>query len=302
VVDATGRRSAVDRWLVDASLPSAETADDETGIVYYSRWYRLRSGFDLEGTSIPMDILSLRAILTPADDRFVSLAFSVAVDDDALKALRRIPAFQAVAQELPRIGEWVHPDRATPVTDVLFMGNLRNRHRRLRDAENEPIAGIVAIGDAATVTNPVFGRGVALGLAHAASLARALEEATAPVEAAEQLDSYSEESMRRWWEESRNEDHLRRLWMRAARGDELAENDEELLTTDEAKAHRALPIAMTRDPTVFRLLVRNLTSLDPPERLHGPEVTRRALALVSADELTASPINRDDLLSLVGTS
>lgn len=299
VVDATGRRAVSDRWLVDVGLPAGQAVRSETGIVYYSRWYRLRPDVDLQGNIIPMDLLSLRAMLMPADDGFASLAISAAVDDDALKALRRVSAFQAVAQAIPLIGEWVRPDKATPITDVLFMGNLQNRYRTLTDGTNDPIVGIVAIGDASTTTNPVFGRGVALGLTHAAALATVLDEADGLDDVAARFSRYTEATMRPWWEDSARQDNFRQLWLRAARGEDLAANEAELLATDDAKAHRALPIAMTRDPTIFRLFVRNLTSLDPPSRLHTTEITLRALDLVSQDELTSTPISRDELLSLL---
>jgi 2-polyprenyl-6-methoxyphenol hydroxylase-like FAD-dependent oxidoreductase len=302
VVDATGRRSVSERWLAEVGLPAGQTVRTQSGIVYYSRWYRLRHGVDFPGNVIRTDLLSLRAMLTPADDGFASLAISAAVDDDALKPLRRVPAFQAVAQELPLIGEWVRPERATPVTDVLFMGNLENRYRTLIDAAHEPILGIVAIGDASTVTNPVFGRGVALGVTHAATLVRVLDETDVLAELAERFCRSTEETMRPWWEESVREDDLRQLWLRAARGDELAASEEQFLATDEAMVHRALPIAMMRDPAIFRLVIRNLTSLDPPDRLHAREVAVRALSLVSQDELTAAPISRDDLLSLLAST
>jgi hypothetical protein len=92
------------------------------------------------------------------------------------------------------------------------------------------------------------------------------------------------------------------LWLRFARGDNLTADEEALLSTDEAKAHRARPIAMTRDPAIFRLFLRNLTSLDPPARLHTRDVTLRALTLVTPQELTATPINRGDLLSLLAST
>jgi hypothetical protein len=59
---------------------------------------------------------------------------------------------------------------------------------------------------------------------------------------------------------------------------------------------------MLRDAQLFRLRVRNLTSLDEPDRLHTDEITRRALALVADDELAATPINREELLALVDRS
>ena len=216
VVDATGRRAASDRWLDDAGLPTGTTVQSDTGIVYYSRWYRLLPGMDLEGLGIPSDVLSLRAILTPADDGLFSLAFSVAADDHALKVLRRPAAFQAVAENLPRIGEWVGPDRARPVTDVLFMGNLRNRHRTLIARAHEPIVGIVAIGDASTMTNPVFGRGVALGLLDAVALDQIIDEADGPGDVCRESHRHTEETMRPWWEDGVRQDDLGQLWFRAA--------------------------------------------------------------------------------------
>jgi flavin-dependent dehydrogenase len=302
VVDATGRRAVADRWLVDVGLPAGQTVVSETGIVYYSRWYRLRSGVDLQANIIPVDLLSLRVMFTPADHGFASVQFSVATADHALKALRRTSAFQTVAQALPLIGEWVRPDKATPVSDVLFMGNLQNRYRALLDTANEPIVGIVAVGDASTVTNPVFGRGVALALIHAAALARILDDADGIDDAGARFSRYTDETMRPWWQDSARQDQLRQLWLRVARGEELAAKDAALLATDEAKAHRALPVAMTRDPAIFRLLVRNLTSMDPPSRLHTRKITQRALALVSDDELTATPLSRDHLLTLLASA
>jgi flavin-dependent dehydrogenase len=302
VVDATGRRAASDGWLADAGLPTGETVRSETGIVYYSRWYRLRPGADLAGLSLQSDVLSLRAVLTPADAGLFSLAFSVAVDDEALKALRRVSAFQAVAQALPRIGEWVRADRATPVTDVLFMGNLRNRHRMLIDEAHEPIVGIVAIGDASTMTNPVFGRGVALGLLDAVALDRVVDVADGPGDVCSDFSRHTEEVMRPWWEEGVRVDDLGQVWFRAARGADLAPSEEEMLATVEAKAQRAFPVAMTRDAELFRLVVRNLTSLDPPAHLHTKEVAHRAVTLVTPDEITTPAISRGDLLALLGST
>jgi len=78
VVDATGRRAASERWLADAGLPPGRTLRSETGIVYYSRWYRLRPGVEPLGNVIRLDLLSMRAVLSPSDDGFASLAFSPA--------------------------------------------------------------------------------------------------------------------------------------------------------------------------------------------------------------------------------
>jgi 2-polyprenyl-6-methoxyphenol hydroxylase-like FAD-dependent oxidoreductase len=274
----------------------------EAGIVYYSRWYRARPGVEFPDNVMRVDLLSMRAVLSPADDGFASIVFSPAADDVALKALRHVSAFQAVAENLPLIGEWTRPDRTSPVSDVLFMGNLWNSHRPLADEAHAAIDGLVAIGDASTVTNPYYGKGVALGITHAAILARVLDESSEPSEVSAHFWRATQATMRPWYDESAHEDDLHQLWLRVARGAQLTERDANVLASDEAKAHRAVPIAMLRDAVVFRSFIRNFMCLDPPERLHSPDLVRRALALVGEEELLAVPMNRKDLVALLASA
>jgi 2-polyprenyl-6-methoxyphenol hydroxylase-like FAD-dependent oxidoreductase len=49
VVDATGRRSPIDRWLGEIGAPPTATRWAECGVAYYSRHYRLRPGAELPG-------------------------------------------------------------------------------------------------------------------------------------------------------------------------------------------------------------------------------------------------------------
>jgi hypothetical protein len=49
------------------------------------------------------------------------------------------------------------------------------------------------------------------------------------------------------------------------------------------------------------LVVRDLTSLDPPARLHTSEVALRAVTLVTPDEIITPVISRGDLLSLLAS-
>jgi 2-polyprenyl-6-methoxyphenol hydroxylase-like FAD-dependent oxidoreductase len=302
VVDATGRRTASADWLADVGFPPGPMLRREVGIVYYSRWYRARPGVDFPDNVVRLDLLSMRAVLSPADDGFASVVFSPAADDVALKALRHVSAFQAVAEKLPLIGEWTRPDRASPVSDVLFMGNLWNCHRPLADEADAAIGGLVAIGDASTVTNPYYGKGVALGVTHAAILAHVLDEVSEPSEVGPHFWRATQATMRPWFDESAHEDDLHQLWLRVARGAQLTERDANLLASDEAKAHRAVFIAMLRDAVVFRFFIRNFMCLDPPDQLHSPELVRRTLALVSDEELLAVPIGRNDLVALVASA
>jgi 2-polyprenyl-6-methoxyphenol hydroxylase-like FAD-dependent oxidoreductase len=301
VVDATGRRASSDEWLRAVGLPRSRTVRTSAGIAYYSRWYKAAPGADLPPVALTVDLVSARAVLAPADRGFASLAISVATDDAALKAFRRPAAFQAVAEALPDIGPFVCTARATPVSDVLFMGHLENRHRALVDGSGVPVPGIVALGDASTITNPFFGRGVPLALAHAAMLADVLDAVADAADAGSEFQARTEALMRPWWEDSVRHDALRQVWLRAARGDRLSSADEEILASDEARAHRGVSLVLTRDAEVFRLVVRDLGSLDHPSRIHATEVARRIVALVGDDDLLAAPLTRDELLALLGS-
>ena len=57
-----------------------------------------------------------------------------------------------------------------PITDVLAMAGIMDRHRRFV-VDDRPVAtGVCAVGDAWACTNPSAGRGISVGLVHAQQL------------------------------------------------------------------------------------------------------------------------------------
>ena len=59
-----------------------------------------------------------------------------------------------------------------PITHIMPMGGLIDRYRRY----NGTAGRLVSLGDAWACTNPSLGRGISLGLAHAALLRGVLRE------------------------------------------------------------------------------------------------------------------------------
>ena len=72
------------------------------------------------------------------------------------------------------IGPWLAPGVSEAITEVHPMAQLRNRIRRFVVDGRPAALGVVAIGDAHTCTNPLYGRGCSLGMVHAELLADAV--------------------------------------------------------------------------------------------------------------------------------
>src|SRR5439155_20804838 len=84
--------------------------------------------------------------------------------------------FDAATHAIPAIRAWMDPDVSEPISGVHYMGNLINRVRRTVVQDDVRVLGLHAIGDSAVCTNPLYGRGCALGLAHGVLFADALSE------------------------------------------------------------------------------------------------------------------------------
>lgn len=280
IVDAAGRRSPLWKWL---DAPSALT--EECGMVYYSRYYRLRPTADLPAgpwlwgprAELPFAL----AIVHLADRDFYSITFGVPTFDAELKILRDAQAFTAACTALPSFAPWVAPARAEPVGDVLAMGGLQNvLHPFLRD--DRPIApGVIPIGDALCHTNAAYGWGMSLGFEHAVALAEVLRETEEldEVAAAYHARVWPEAEAR--WELSVQQDRARtRQW----RGEPPPPDD------TRATALRRLTPAVMLDPGVFRAVMRSSLLLDRADALLDPSLLARAVAAIDRrGPVAASP-------------
>jgi 2-polyprenyl-6-methoxyphenol hydroxylase-like FAD-dependent oxidoreductase len=256
VVDATGRRSQVPRWLKDAGAAPVHEEAEDSGFIYYSRFFRARNGEMPRfraGVLTPIGTFSLLTI--PSDNDTWSVTVYTASGDQPLKRLRDLGRWTAVVQACPVHAQWLEGE---PISDLIAMGGILDRYRRLV-VDGKPVAtGIALIGDAWACTNPSQGRGMTLGLMHAKCLADVVRaHPDDPCELAEAWDAVTEAELTPWYRETVEEDRTRLHQIEALR------HGLEANPAPGSTAWRlaALGAAMAHDPDAFRALVANKACL-----------------------------------------
>jgi 2-polyprenyl-6-methoxyphenol hydroxylase-like FAD-dependent oxidoreductase len=250
VVDARGPRSNSDEWLRAIGAPPAEEELHESGIVYFSRFYRIRPGVqqpEYVGPSAA-DLGYLKYATFLGDNETFSITYAVENDDTELrKALLQPDAFEHVAREIFAIAHWRAEGISDPITDVHVMAGLRNRYRQV------VANGFAAVGDAAVCTNPLYGRGCSLALVHAFALADTLPD----------LDAFRDATERElvpWFKSAVMQDAQAR-----AMHEELPAEDPRSFM--QSVFREGLLPAMRTSPVVFRAFVRWFNLLVMPEAL-----------------------------------
>lgn len=271
VVVATGRRSGLPAWLEAAGLGPLEEDEDDTGIVYFSRFYRLAEGAGPPpgDALVAVDLGYLKFAVFAGDNRTFSVTLATAADDAALRGLLLDPAaFDATVHALPPARAWLEPGRAEPLTGVQAMARLVNRRRRFLRADGRPVApGVAAVGDAHTCTNPLYGRGCSLAMVQAELLADALSATGGdPVATAIAYEEATEREVGPWYRAAVAQDRANRLAASGAGDDEGDAVSFRSLIRD-----GLLPAART-DPDVFRAFVRAFNLLALPDDLMADPV------------------------------
>ena len=168
VVDCGGRRSALPGWLAAAGAgPVAEERED-SGFVYYGRHFADPDGGLPPGHGELLthhDSLSLLTL--PADHGTWAVVLVAAAEDRALRALTDAAIWDRAAALYPRLAPWLE---GKPLEDPRAIAAIEDRHRRLVVHGVPAATGVVAVGDAWACTNPSLGRGISIGLEHAACL------------------------------------------------------------------------------------------------------------------------------------
>jgi 2-polyprenyl-6-methoxyphenol hydroxylase-like FAD-dependent oxidoreductase len=183
VIDASGRHGAGDAWLAAIGAEPPEQQSSPCGIFYTSRFYRLKDGADypeLDGRKSTAggvqgaDLGYLKAGLFRADNRTFSVTLAADPEDKPMRAVSQERQFDIAATHIEATKVWVDPATSEPISKVYLYGNLSNMHKRfVRD--DVPVAlNYFAIGDAHVHTNPISGRGCALGWVSAFELADVL--------------------------------------------------------------------------------------------------------------------------------
>lgn len=300
VVDASGQRSRLPAWLTEIGTDPVSEREQDTGIVYSSRFYRFLPGAGppIQGGPLIGDLGYLKYAVFGGDNRTFSITFGLHADDVELRQLLRPGPFSWAAAALPAVRAWVDPDRAEPITGVEVMARLLNRRRRFVRGGRPVATGVFAVGDSHVCTNPLYGRGCSLAMVHAYLLADTLAaHGDDHVTAALAFDQATRDEIDPWYHAAVAQDRQGRdgrtpLVDTGGEGPDVGVEPDSLrsLISD-----GLLPAARS-DPVVFRAFLRAFNLLDPPAAImQNPDVLGRVLAVWQqrADRPPPPPLGPD---------
>ena len=272
VVVACGRRSALPDWLREIGCTPIADEVDDTGIVYFSRFYRLLDGAGYPPRTGPIggDLGYLKYGVFVGDNRTFSVTLATPTDDQELrKKLTDPEVFDGCARQLVATAPWLD-GRAEPITEsVHVMAGLINRWRQ-HVVDGQPVAtGFIPIGDAVLCTNPLYGRGCATAFWGAHLMVAAID--AHPGDPRQMLIAYDaalRAEIHPWYRASVEQDAEARRVAAAL----LAGEDPDGDASDQRRFMRAvfrdglLP-ALRRDPVVLRAFFRSLNLLTAPDAM-----------------------------------
>jgi 2-polyprenyl-6-methoxyphenol hydroxylase-like FAD-dependent oxidoreductase len=296
VVDATGRRSPLPRWLEQSGGAPAQEEAEPSGFVYYTRFFRSRAGRRPEPRERLLTPIGSLSILTlPGDNDTWSVTLFGSTADRVLTSLRDADRWTAVVAACPLHAHWLDGE---PITGVLPMAGVLDRYRRLVTADRPVVTGLALVADAWACTNPSLGRGIALGLLHAARLrdvARA--DLDDPLRLALAWDHVTETELTPWYRATVAVDRARLAQMESIR-----EGREPAGPGDPAAVMgAALVRAAAHDVDIYRAFVEIAGCLTLPGALFKrPGFAERVMEVAGRHEVAPPPgPTRDELLRLL---
>lgn len=265
VIDATGRRAEARSWLAAAGVGLPPDRTSASGLRIFSRFYRRLGQTATLNRGNAAGVLGdhYASVLHPGDDRTFSVALGVLPEDRMMRSLRHPGAFTAAAVATPGVTDWLGAGMSTPVTGIRPITCPPNMLRTLA-VSPAPVAGLLPVGDAACVTNPLYGRGVSLALAHAFRLGDLLAACPEPGPAQSRAAAELATTMLTPWFEASTVDDAERIarW-RAVLAGEPAPPRSEALTM------RTVGSVAGTDAYIWRGLVRVLMGLRTPAEVFG---------------------------------
>ncbi len=293
VVDSGGRRSSVPAWLREAGSPGPQEMIEDSGFVYYGRHFRSADG------SIPpafggllQHYGSVSVLTLPADNGTWGVGVITSSKDSALRGMLDVDCWERVVRSYPFVAHWID---AEPITDVKLMAKIEDRQRTYV-VDGLPVAtGIVPLGDAWACTNPSLGRGISLGIVHAAALRSLLREV--PLDDARAVATrwgeLTAEHAEPWFADTLAIDRHRLAEIEAVIAGRQYETDDRIWNLSNALAN-----AVTKDADLLRRFLKVAMVLERNvDVLSSPGVAERAIAL--ADPTPLPGPDRTELLALV---
>jgi 2-polyprenyl-6-methoxyphenol hydroxylase-like FAD-dependent oxidoreductase len=289
VVDCSGRRSKLRKWLPEIGTPEIREASSPCGIYYTTRFYRLLDGVEppvLEGGIVGADLGYLKVGVFAGDSRVFSITLAASPSDDEVRRILKQPGFDAAVAAVPKTAEWAAPDVSEPVSGVQAMATLNNTRRWLVEDGRPLVQGYVAVGDALIHTNPIVGRGCSLAWTGAFALADAIDENPDDAYAlALAYDASVERLIVPWYQLQLGQDadsiavaeaHQRGEDPYATTNPDGTNNPKAFVRS---LIREGLMPALREDLSLLRTFMRTLHLLDPPgDLMKRPEVMQTVLA------------------------
>jgi flavin-dependent dehydrogenase len=203
----------------------------------------------------------------------------VSTHDPALKEIRRPDNWQAVVAACPL---HAHLLDGVPITDVIAMGGVLDRHRRYV-IDGSPVAtGVLSVGDAVACTNPSLGRGMTLGVMHAAGTVDMVGEHLGdPLALALAHDEMTQARITPWYQNTVALDRARLAQLDAAAGRPVTRP----AAGPSARVMQDLTVAMLHDADLFRAFIEIISMYAlPQEVLARPGLADRVAAVAAEHE------------------
>ncbi len=297
VVDAMGRHSQLPRWLSDAGIGPMQEESEDSGFIYYGRFFRSADGTTPQPFGPLLAPMGTFSILTlPSDNGTWAVAIVTSSGDQVLKRVRDPDLWRAVLEACPLHAHWLQGE---PIGELEAMGGLIDRYRRPVVNGRPLLTGIALLGDAWACTNPSLGRGISLGLLHTRYLREVVRShLDDPLEFAEAWDAATEAKLTPWYRETVAEDRARLHEIDALRNGLAPTPPSER----SGVLRGALTTAMLHDPDLFRAFLASRGVLTPLSETFAQDgVAERTLELAGEHERMALPgPSREDLLKLLG--
>ena len=278
---AGGRRGDVPAWFDAIGAGPVAEDDEDTGIIYWSRFYRLLGATPVSEGPIGADLGYLKFAVFPGDNGTFSVTLATPTEDRAMRTLSAAAHFDAAAAAMDPIAPWLAPGVSEPITEVHPMAKLRNRIRRFAVDGRPAALGVVAVGDAHTCTNPLYGRGCSLAMVHAEILGDALRAHPGVDETFHvAYEAATAREIEPWYQASVSQDRMQRAEAARLLADPsepaASDGDHDDDDEDPGATQRQLMRSVMReglfpavrtDPTVFRAFLRGFNLLEAPEAL-----------------------------------
>ena len=282
VIDAMGRRSELPRWLAALGARPAIEEVEDSGFTYYTRYFHANSEPPAFITGLLTHLDSFSLLTLPGDANTWSVTVYISSRDQALKELRHPANWAALVGACPL---HAHLLNGEPVSEILAMSGIVDRRRRTV-VDGTPVAtGILPVGDALCCTNPSLGRGMTMGLMHAAGTAEVVREHLGdPVTLAAEHDRMSEERILPWYRQTVQLDRARKAQIDASIAG-VTEPGAALPGHDGGgtPGWAEMQVAMLYDADVFRAFMEIIGMLALPTDIMARPGFSEHMAKVAAD-------------------